>query len=493
MWPNKEKGFMAFRREVPPNPPVGERVKSFEEFIQSFPEDKTREQAYRCMNCGVPFCHWACPLGNQVPDFNDALKNGNWREALAILHSTNNFPEFTGRVCPALCEASCVLGMHEPAVAIEYLEREIADRGWREGWIRPEPPEVRSGKSVAVVGSGPAGLAAAQQLNRAGHTVTVFERDDEPGGLLMYGIPNFKLDKGIVRRRVDQLKAEGVEFRCGVFVGKNVPASALDEYDAVLLTVGSTEARKLDIPGSDLAGIHLAMDFLPQQTRRLLNKELPGPPIAAAGKNVVVIGGGDTGSDCVGTALRQGAKQVYSLEILPRPPAQRDDTMLWPSWPFILRTSSSHEEGGVREWSVLTKEFLGANGKLTGLRGVQVEWPKDPETGRPAMREIPDSEFTIACELVLLAMGFLHPEHGAVIGSLGLELDDRGNIKTNAGYQTSREGVFAAGDGRRGQSLVVWAIQEGREAARCIDVALTGSSDLPSRDSYGYEAVDIGA
>ena len=320
MWPPKEKGFMTYKRETPANLPVGDRVKTYDEFISRLPEQKIRQQAYRCMNCGVPFCHSGCPLGNMVPDFNDAVKNGRWREALAILHSTNNFPEFTGRVCPALCEASCVLGINEAPVAIEYLEREIVDRGWREGWIKPEPPTQRTGKSVAIVGSGPSGLAAAQQLNRAGHAVTVFERDDAPGGLLMYGIPCFKLSKEIVQRRIEQLKTEGVVFECNKWVGKTTPTRDLEAFDAILLTTGSTKARKLDVPGSDLGGIHPAMNFLAQQTRRVLGKPIEGPEILATGKSVVVIGGGDTGSDCVGTSNRQGAASVTQFELLPQPP-----------------------------------------------------------------------------------------------------------------------------------------------------------------------------
>jgi glutamate synthase (NADPH/NADH) small chain len=488
VWPRKEKGFLVFKRELPASQALGERVKHFHEFIASFPEEKTREQAYRCMNCGIPFCHWGCPLGNQIPDFNEAVKNGQWREALAILHSTNNFPEFTGRVCPAPCEAACVLGIHEPPVTIEYLEREIAEHGWQEGWIRPEPACIHTGKTVAIVGSGPAGLAAAQQLGRAGHAVTVFERDDEPGGLLMYGIPSFKLTKEQVRRRIDQMKAEGVTFRCNTWIGKDVPTSILKAFDAILIGTGSTKARTLDIPGSDLDGIHLAMDFLPQQTRRLLNKEVIGREITAKDKSVVVIGGGDTGSDCVGTSIRQGAKRVVSLEILPRPPLERDEMNPWPRWPFVLRTSSSHEEGGVREWRVLTREFLGDNGEVRQLRCVRVEWLADA-SGRPKMQEIPGSEFTLDADLVLLALGFLCPEQDTVVKDLGLELDARGNIDTGPNYETSRKSVFAAGDARRGQSLVVWAIREGREAARGIDVALMGHSHLPSAGCYGYDGL----
>jgi len=487
VWPGKEKGFMVFKRELPANLPVGERIKDFKEFNGSFPEDKTREQAFRCMNCGIPFCHSGCPLGNQVPDFNDAVKNGKWKEALAILQSTNNFPEFTGRLCPAPCEAACVLGVNEPPVTIEYLEREIADRGWREGWIRPEPARFHTGKTAAIVGSGPAGLAAAQQLARAGHAVTVFEREDEPGGLLTYGIPAFKLTKAIVRRRLDQLMAEGVRFRCGSWIGKEVPSRVLDEFDVVLLTMGSTKPRMLDIPGGDLEGIHPAMQFLTQQTKRLFGKEIAGPEILAKDKNVIVIGGGDTGSDCVGTSIRQGAKEVHSLEILPRPPLERDETMPWPLWPFILRTSSSHEEGGVRDWSVVTKEFIGENGRVKQLRCVRVEWVSESATGRRKMQEISGSDFILDADLVLLALGFVHPEQDTVVRDLGLELDERGNIKTGPNYETSRNKVFAAGDARRGQSLVVWAIREGREAARCIDIALMGHSHLPSLSSYGYD------
>ncbi len=488
MWPAKEKGFMTYKRELPSNLSVEERIKSFQEFVRTMPEDKVREQAYRCMNCGVPFCHSGCPLGNMIPDFNDAVKNGDWRVALEILHSTNCFPEFTGRVCPAPCEEACVLGINEPPVTIEFLEREIADRGWREGWIKPEPPEKETGKSVAVVGSGPAGLAAAQQLRRAGHRVVLYERDDEPGGLLMYGIPGFKLGKDIVRRRLDQMEKEGVEFRCRHWVGKDHPTSELEAYDAVLLTTGSTKARKLDIPGADLAGIHLAMPFLTQQTRRLLGKDIADPELLATGKDVIVIGGGDTGSDCVGTSHRQGARSVTSLEIMPKPPLDRAESTPWPLWPYKLRTSSSHEEGGSREWSVLTKGFEGEEGHVKRLICTRVEWTPD-EGGRPRMKEVPGSEFAIEAQLVLLALGFLHPEQDTVVSDLGLELDARGNIQCDANYQTSRKNVFAAGDARRGQSLVVWAIVEGREAARAVDIALTGASDLPGKASYGYDAL----
>ncbi|HEO69943.1 MAG TPA: glutamate synthase subunit beta, partial [Candidatus Hydrogenedentes bacterium] len=367
----------------------------------------------------------------------------------------------------------------------------IVDRGWQDGYIKPEPPEKRTGKTIAVVGSGPAGLAAAQQLNRAGHSVTVFERDDEPGGLLTYGIPAFKLDKGMVKRRVDQLRAEGIQFRCGAWVGKEVPTRELDSFDAVLLTTGSTKARTLDIPGADLDGIHLAVEFLTQQTRRLLGKEIEGEDILATDKDVVVIGGGDTGSDCVGTSIRQGAKKVWSIELLPQPPIERDETMPWPRWPAILRTSSSHEEGGERQWSILTKSFSGEGGKVKQLHGVRLEWSAPDEFGRRRMSEIPDGEFTLDCELVLLALGFLHPEQDTVVKDLGLELDERGSIKADEHFKTSAPNVFAAGDARRGQSLVVWAIHEGREAARRIDIALMGASDLPSAASHGYESAAL--
>ncbi len=480
MLPNdkKEKGFMMFDRELPGNPPVDERVEHFEEFAGTLPPDRVERQALRCMDCGVPFCHFGCPLDNLIPDFNNALKDEDWEKALKVLHSTNNFPEFTGRVCPAPCEPACVLGINQPPVAIEFIEKCIGEYGWEKGIIKPEPPEQETGKSVAVVGSGPAGLAAAQQLRRAGHKVTVFERSDEPGGLLMYGIPNFKLSKDIVKRRLDQLEAEGIEFRCNAWVGKDLPTSELDAFDAILLTMGATEARTLDIPGSDLDGIHLAMDFLPQQNRRNLSKEVEGPEILATDKNVVVIGAGDTGSDCIGTSVRQGATNVQSIELLPRPPLERDDTMLWPSWPMIFRTSTSHEEGGKRDWSILTKSFTGKNGHVQQLNAVRIEWSAPNDRGQRKMVEVPGSEFSMDCDLVLLAMGFLHPEQDTVAKDLELELDKRGNIKTDDNFKTGNPKVYAAGDARIGQSLVVRAIAEGRKAARRIDEGLTDNSEL---------------
>lgn len=496
MFPDKSKGFMIFERELAPDDPVEERIQHYREFSHSLPPDKLKEQACRCMNCGVPFCHHGCPLGNLIPDFNDLVKDDLWLEALRALHSTNNFPEFTGRVCPAPCESSCVLGINAPAVTIEMIEREIADRGWKEQWIVPEPPLQRTGKRVTVIGSGPAGLAAAQQLNRAGHAVVVYERADEPGGLLIYGIPAFKLDKCLVRRRVQQLKDEGVEFRCNAEVGKNVPVSEMDAYDAVLLTVGSTVARTfegLNVPGADLKGIHRAMEFLPQQTRRVLGKTIEELEILATGKNVVVIGGGDTGSDCVGTSIRQRCKSLINLELLPRPPLERTAENPWPQWAFILRASSSHKEGGERMYGMLTKRFEDdGTGHVAALHAVKVEWTEADAQGRRKMVEIPGSELRIPCELVLLAMGFTEPEAGAFVNELGLEMEKNRfgqAIKTDAQFKTSRPGWFAAGDARRGQSLVVWAIHEGREAARSVDIALMGHSSLPAHNSLGCDSL----
>jgi len=487
VFPNKEKGFMTYQRVTAPREAIEDRIKHWKEFEGKLSNEEMRKQAYRCMNCGVPFCHKGCPLGNVIPDFNDLVKDDEWEEALRVLHSTNNFPEFTGRVCPAPCESSCVLAITDPAVTIKKIENTIGDKGWKEGWIKPEPPQQETGRKVAVVGSGPAGLAAAQQLRRAGHTVTLYERSDEPGGLLMYGIPDFKLEKKTIRRRVKQMKAEGVRFVCGKEIGKDIPAAKLvEENDAVLLTIGSTQGRDLPVPGRELDGVHFAMEYLPQQNRRVAGKDVPGGGIDAKGKRVIVLGGGDTGSDCHGTAIRQGAVSVRSVELMPRPPDRENPSTPWPNWPVILRTSSSHEEGGERYWSLMTKEFVGENGQLTGLRVVRLEWTM-PQGGRPQMKEIPGSEFVWEADLVLLALGFVHPEH-TIANELGLELDERKNIKAGYGaYRTSNEKVWAAGDARRGQSLVVWAIHEGREAARAIDKALMGHSDLPSINSYGYE------
>ena len=436
------------------------------------------------MDCAVPFCHMGCPLGNIIPEFNHQVYLGNWEQATRVLLSTNNFPEFTGRICPAPCEGSCVLSINSDPVTIEYIEKEIADRGFANGWIKPEPPEQRTGKKVAVVGSGPAGLAAAQQLNRAGHSVTVLERADFIGGLLMLGIPDFKLDKDVVRRRVQLMSDEGIEFRTGINVGVNYPVEELlADYDAVCLTGGSTQARDLPVPGRELSGVHLAMEYLPQQNRLLAGVETPpAQRITAEGKRVVILGGGDTGADCLGTAHRQGAEVVYQYELLPEPPLERRDDNPWPQWPMILRTSGAHEEGGVRDYNILTKAFSGKNGQVEKLHGVRVDWvPGDG--GRPQMQELAGSEFEIDTDLVLLAMGFLHPEHDGMLTQLGVDLDGRGNVVVDGNKMTSVPGVFAGGDMVRGQSLVVWAISEGREAARGVDQYLMGATALPRTDS----------
>jgi glutamate synthase (NADPH/NADH) small chain len=483
------RGFMKYQRQISGKEPVADRLRHFNEFLTILPQEEMTKQGARCMDCGVPFCHTGCPLGNIIPDFNDLVYRGQWHEAAQRLHATNNFPEFTGRVCPAPCESACVLGINADPVAIKQIEMTIADRAFEEGWVVAQPPTERTGKRVAVVGSGPAGMAAAQQLNRAGHLVTVFERADRPGGLLMYGIPDFKLEKARVWRRVRQMEEEGIEFRCGVDVGKDVSAEQLTkDYDAVLLTGGSTLGRDLPIPGRELEGVHYAMEFLPQQNKRNAGDEVPGQ-LSAAGKDVVVIGGGDTGSDCDGTSNRQGAKSLVQFELLPKPPdvgnyprrSERPSSTPWPQWPVILRTSTSHEEGCRREWCILTKEFLGdEQGKLKALKTVRIEWYTDPGSGQFKFKEVPGSEEEWPCQLALLAMGFVGPEKQGPIAELGLELDPRGNLKAGADYKTSREGVFAAGDMRRGQSLVVWAIHEGREAARSIDLWLMGQTHLPS-------------
>ena len=478
----KPTGFVEFRRELPARLPAAERVRNFQEFYVPWTEAQAREQGGRCMSCAIPFCHRGCPLGNLIPDWNDLVYRGHWQDALRALHATNNFPEFTGRICPAPCEVSCVLAINDDPVAIEHVEKAIADRGFAEGWIRPEPPARRTGKRVAVVGSGPSGLAAAQQLNRAGHTVTVFERDSEIGGLLSLGIPEFKLSKAVVRRRVAQMAAEGVEFRASANVGVDVPVEDLrTEYDAVCLTGGSTEARRLDVPGSDLGGIHLAMEYLTQQNRVDDGQPVrPDDRISAEGKRVVILGGGDTGSDCLGTAHRQGAEVVWQIELLPQPPEHRATSNPWPQWSLVLRTSHAHQEGGRRDYSILTKSFFGANGRVEKLNAVRLEWGPPDESGRPAMREVPGSEFEIEVDLVLLALGFLHPQHEGMLQDLGVELDPRGNVRTNEQKMTSVAGVFAAGDMARGQSLVVWAIAEGRQAAHGIDGFLMGETALPS-------------
>ncbi|MDK2971711.1 MAG: glutamate synthase small chain [Candidatus Sumerlaeota bacterium] len=474
-------GFMEIERETPPSRPVGERIRDWNEVYLEFPEDKRRQQASRCMDCGIPFCNSGCPLGNLIPDWNDLVYRNHWREAIESLHKTNNFPEFTGKICPAPCEAACVLGINEPPVAIKLSEISIIERAYAEGWIQPRPPRKRTGKKVAVVGSGPSGLACADQLNRAGHTVVVFERAKRPGGLLTFGIPDFKLEKHIVDRRLDIMRKEGVEFRCSVNVGKDVTLEQLrDEFDALALCLGATAPRDLSIPGRDLQGIMFAMNYLGPQNH-VNYGDLPAdvPYINAKGKHVVVIGGGDTGADCYGTALRQQAASVTQFEFLPKPPKERASYNPWPEWPFIYRTSSAHEEGGTRDWAVNTKEFIGdGKGNVKALKAIRLEWTDGPPATRK-FHEIPGSEFELPADLVLLAIGYGGPERTGPIEQLGLELDKRGNIKADENYATSVEGVFAAGDARRGQSLVVWAISEGRKAARGVDTYLMGTSDLP--------------
>ena len=477
----KPTGFKEFGRESPKRRPVEDRLKDYHEFYEKWPEEEIRNQGARCMNCAVPFCHTGCPLGNVIPDWNDLVYRGRWKDALTALLATNNFPEFTGRICPAPCETSCVLSINQDPVTIEYIEKAIADRGFEEGWIAAQPPERRTGKRVAVVGSGPSGLAAAQQLNRAGHQVTVFERADRPGGLLALGIPDFKLDKALVNKRVGLLEEEGIEFRTGVNVGVDYSVEELrGSFDAVCLCGGSTHARELNIPGRELDGIHLAMEYLPQQNMILSgNRVDPARHITAEGKRVVILGGGDTGADCLGTAHRQGAKTVYQFELLPEPPETRPASNPWPQWPLILRNSAAHEEGGTRDYSISTRQFSGSGGKVEKLHGVRLDWSGRDANGRPSMAEIPGSEFAIDADLVLLAMGFLHPEHGGMLEGLGVDLDRRGNVNVDETRMTSVPGIFAAGDMARGQSLVVWAIAEGREAAHHMDRYLMGSTLLP--------------
>ncbi|CAK0777685.1 Glutamate synthase (NADPH) small chain [Azospirillaceae bacterium] len=478
----KPTGFLEIRRRDHDRAPVAERIQHYREFVITMPEQDMRGQGARCMACGIPFCHSGCPISNLIPDWNDLVYRGEWREALLTLHSTNNFPEFTGRVCPAPCEAACTLNINDDAVTIKNIERAIVDKGWEEGWIVSEPPARRTGKRVAVIGSGPAGLACAQQLARAGHSVTVFEKADRIGGLLRYGIPDFKLDKNLIDRRVKQMTEEGVEFLARCNVGSSVQAGVLvSSFDAVVLAGGSQKPRDLPVPGRSLSGIHYAMDFLTQQNRRNAGDDIPASErISATGKHVVVIGGGDTGSDCIGSSIRQGAASVTQIEIMPKPPEQENRSLTWPNWPNKMRTSTSQEEGCVRDWSVATKQFSGdERGAVRALHGVRVDW-SNGANGRMQMAEVPGSEFVLKADLVLLAMGFVHPIQEGMLKELGVALDLQGNVKADTNsYRTSVDKVFVAGDMRRGQSLVVWAIREGRQAARSVDQFLMGKTELP--------------
>ncbi len=475
----KPTGFLEITRHEHGYAPVAERITHFHDFVAPLPEPGVREQAARCMDCGIPYCHRGCPVHNIIPDWNDLVYRGNWREALEVLHSTNNFPEFTGRICPAPCEASCTLNFNSQPVTIKDIECAIIDKGWAEGWVRPQIAAHRTGKRVAVVGSGPSGLACAQQLARAGHDVVVFEKNDRIGGLLRYGIPDFKLETWLIDRRLAQMRAEGVEFRPNSHVGVDLSARALlTEFDAVVLAGGSEQPRDLNAPGRELGGIHFAMDFLAQQNRRVAGVKIAGEEILATDKDVVVIGGGDTGSDCVGTSIRQGARSVTQLEILPQPPLHENKLLTWPDWPLKLRTSTSHEEGCERGWAVTTKQFLGQDGQVASMQVARLEWREN--NGRQVMVEIPDSAFEIKTDLVLLALGFVHPVHAGMLAELGVALDSRSNVRASeADYQTSVNKIFTAGDMRRGQSLVVWAIREGRQCARAVDEYLMGSSELP--------------
>ncbi len=484
-------GFLKYDRKLPEYEKPAERIKHYTEFYKPMSEEKTREQAARCMNCGVPFCHNGCPLGNVIPEFNDAVYRKEWKEAYDILSETNNFPEFTGRICPAPCEGSCVLGINKPPVAIEHIEKSIIEEAFKQGWVKPNTNIKRTGKKVVVVGSGPAGLAAADQLNKAGHFVVVYERAQKPGGLVRFGIPDFKLDKKVVERRIKVMTEEGIIFKCGVNVGVDITKEELlKDFDAVVLAGGATNPRDVQIPGREFKGIYPAMEFLSQNNARVSklkhenHKGEKVEEILATGKNVVVIGGGDTGSDCVGTSNRHGAKSITQLEIAPKPSDGRTGGNPWPEWPLILRTSSSHEEGADRKWSILTKEFVGdKNGNLSGLKIAEIEWTKDAQ-GKHIFNEIPGTEKILPAELITIAAGFLGPDQKGLLDSLGVVYDERSNVKANTkDYATSVEKVFAAGDMRRGQSLVVWAISEGRECAKAVDTYLMGESALESKDA----------
>lgn len=475
----KVTGFLEVdRKEIEYEDPA-ERLTNYREFVKPLPEEALKKQASRCMDCGIPYCHNGCPVNNIIPEWNNLVYESDWKTALEVLHSTNNFPEFTGRICPAPCEASCVLNIDDAPVTIKSIECAIVDRGWKEGWVTPQVPEKKTSKKVAVVGSGPAGMAAAQQLARAGHSVTLFEKNDRVGGLLRYGIPDFKMEKHHINRRVKQMEAEGVEFRTNTEVGVTVSMESLqDNYDAVVMSGGAEKPRLLEIPGADLEGIHPAMKFLTQQNKRVAGDDemraAPDGTISATDKHVIVIGGGDTGSDCVGTSNRQGAASVTQIEIMPKPPEKENKALSWPDWPLKLRTSSSHEEGVERDWSILTKRALGDNGKVEGLECVRVEWIDGQ------MKEVEGSEFTLKADLIFLAMGFLGPRSKGLVEQANVDLDERGNVAANVvNYATSQDGVFACGDMRRGQSLVVWAIREGRQCARSVDLHLMGETSLP--------------
>ncbi len=476
----KVTGFLEHERAAEHLLPVPVRVRSYNEFVIAPDREELADQGARCMDCGIPFCQTGCPVNNLIPDWNDLVCREDWLGALEALHSTNNFPDFTGRICPAPCEAACTLNIDDNPVTIKPIERAIADVGWESGWIVPQPAETHSGRSVAVVGSGPAGLACAQQLARAGHAVTVFEKNELAGGLLRFGIPDFKMEKRHIDRRIAQMEAEGVAFRTLAHVGTDIPFGKLAaDFDAVALCCGCEQPRDLPVPGRELDGVMFAMDYLPQQNRRVAKLPVPGEDVLANGKHVLVIGGGDTGSDCIGTSNRQCAATVTQLEIMPRPPLSEDKPVVWPDWPLKLRTSSSHQEGCDRDWSVVTKGFAGENGRVARTRVARVRWERDAD-GRQRMAEIPGSEFELRTDLVLLAMGYVHPVHHGMVEQAGVALDNRGNIRASTDdYATSEPKVFAAGDCRRGQSLVVWAIREGRQCARAIDAFLCGTSDLP--------------
>jgi len=475
----KVTGFLELERKDRDYRDRKERLTHYKEFVVPLPEPALRDQAARCMDCGIPFCHNGCPVNNLIPDWNDLVYQGDWQNALEALHSTNNFPEFTGRICPAPCEASCTLNIDDAPVTIKSIECAIVDRGWEEGWIHPQPPARKTGKSVAVVGSGPAGMACAQQLARAGHSVTLFEKNDRMGGLLRYGIPDFKMEKHLINRRLVQMEAEGVELRPSTEVGVTVSVESLREnFDAIVMSGGAEQPRQLEIPGAEMPGVRLAMEFLTQQNKRVAGDDevraAPRGTITAAGKHVIVIGGGDTGSDCVGTSNRQGALSVTQIEIMPKPPVKENKALVWPDWPMKLRTSSSHEEGCERDWAILTKRVVGTNGVVEGLECVRVDWVDGK------MQEIPGSEFIIKADVIFLAMGFLGPRKAGMVEKSEVALDARGNVQANTtDYQTSEEGIFACGDMRRGQSLVVWAIREGRQCASAVDLFLMGETELP--------------